>query len=159
MTLPPRHRTRNSNPGGLRPSTLPLGHGGSPQYWVLRLDGEKHICLFQTAATGKQTPNVKGSGANHYPRAPALMAHNVLLWRILTHKQCSTHLKSITALTLWPPNYSIWIFTHLKLCLANAIHNFKWVKIIMIWQNGGQLFSNFAGWCHILSLTYLKCGK
>ena len=25
---------------------------------------------------------------------------------------------------------SIRIFTHLKLCLADAIHNFKWVKII-----------------------------
>ena len=46
-------------------------------------------------------------------------------------------------------NYSIWIFTHLKLCLADAIHNFKWVKIIQIWQNGGQLFSNLADWCHI----------
>ena len=41
-----------------------------------------------------------------------------------------------------PPNYSILIFTHFKLCLADAIHNFKWVKIIQIWQNGAQLFSN-----------------
>ena len=32
MTLPSRHRIRNSYPGGLRPSTLPLGYGGSPQY-------------------------------------------------------------------------------------------------------------------------------
>ena len=47
-------------------------------------------------------------------------------------------------LTFKPPNYSIWIFTHLKLCLADAIHNFKWVKIIPIWKNGGQLFSNIA---------------
>ena len=30
MTLPSRHRNRNSNPGGLMPSTLLLGHGGSP---------------------------------------------------------------------------------------------------------------------------------
>ena len=54
--------------------------------------------------------------------------------------------------------YSIWIFTHLKLCLADANHNFKCVKIIQIWQNGGQLFSNIADRCHILSLTYLKGG-
>ena len=27
------------------------------------------------------------------------------------------------------------IFTHLKLCLAAAIHNFKSVKIIQIWLN------------------------
>ena len=37
-------------------------------------------------------------------------------------------------LTLQPTNYLIGIFTHLKLCLADAIHNFKWPKIIQIWQ-------------------------
>ena len=33
------------------------------------------FCFFQTAGTGNRTPNsgVKGSGANHYPRAPARM--------------------------------------------------------------------------------------
>ena len=37
--------------------------------------GKKHFCFFQTAETGNRTPNsgVKGSGANHYPRAPALV--------------------------------------------------------------------------------------
>ena len=36
--------------------------------------GKKHFYFFQTAETGNRTPNsgVKGSGANHYPRAPAL---------------------------------------------------------------------------------------
>ena len=29
MTLPSRHRIRNSNPGGQRSSTLHFGHGGS----------------------------------------------------------------------------------------------------------------------------------
>ena len=53
----------------------------------------------------------------------------------------------------------MWIFTHLKLCLADAIHNFKWVKIIQIWQNGDELFSNIAGWFHIWSLTCLKGGS
>ena len=75
MTLPSRHRIRNSSPGGLRSSTLPLGHGGSPQYWLSHVDGEEsYFCFFQTAETGNQTPNsgVKGSCANHYPRAPAL---------------------------------------------------------------------------------------
>ena len=36
MTLSSRHRIRNSNPGGLRLSTLPLGHGGSPQVRSLK---------------------------------------------------------------------------------------------------------------------------
>ena len=33
MTPPSRHRIRNLSPVGLRLSTLPLGHGGSPQYY------------------------------------------------------------------------------------------------------------------------------
>ena len=35
--------------------------------------GRNNFCFFQTAETGNRTPNsgVKGSGANHYPRAPA----------------------------------------------------------------------------------------
>ena len=57
--------------------------------------------------------------------------------------------------------YLIWILTHLKLCLADAIHNFKWVKIIHIWQNGGQLFSNLAELMshfifNIFKMWYLK---
>ena len=70
MTLPSRQRIRNSNPVGLRPSTLPLGHGSFPQYeWMEK----KHFYFFQTAKTGKRAPNssVKGSGANHCPRATA----------------------------------------------------------------------------------------
>ena len=41
VTLSSRHRIRNSSPDGLTPSTLPLGHGGSPQYLVLHVDGEE----------------------------------------------------------------------------------------------------------------------
>ena len=52
----------------------------------------------------------------------------------------------------------MWLFTHLKLCIADAIHNFKWVNIIQIWQNGGKQFSNIADWFYILSLTCLKSG-
>ena len=36
MTPPSRHRIQNSNPGGLRPSTLPLGRGSS-----LQMSGEE----------------------------------------------------------------------------------------------------------------------
>ena len=41
-----------------------------------RVWGRNIFCFFQTAETGNLTPNsgVKGSGANHYPRAPALRA-------------------------------------------------------------------------------------
>ena len=46
--------------------------------------GKKQFCFFQTAETGSRTPDsgVKGSGANHYPRAPALPVLQVrsLVW-------------------------------------------------------------------------------
>ena len=53
------------------------------------------------------------------------------------------------------PNDLIGIFTHLKLCLADTIHNFKWGKIIQFWQNGGQLFADCF---HILFSKCLKGG-
>ena len=41
--------------------------------------GKKQFCFFQTAETGNRAPDsgVKGSGANHYPRAPALTSKGV----------------------------------------------------------------------------------
>ena len=41
--------------------------------------GKKQFCFIQTAETGNRTPDsgVKGSGANHYPRAPALLREEV----------------------------------------------------------------------------------
>ena len=43
--------------------------------------GKKQFCFFQTAETGNRTPDsgVKGSGANHYPRAPAPDGHKSIL--------------------------------------------------------------------------------
>ena len=73
MTLSSRHRIRNSSPGGLRPSTLPLGHGGSPQYWLSHVDGEKTFLFLSNRRVREPNSGVKGSGANHYPRAPALL--------------------------------------------------------------------------------------
>ena len=70
MTLSSRHRIRNSSPGGLRPSTVTEApHNTNFHTWM----GKKQFCFFQTAETGNRTPDsgVKGSGANHYPRAPA----------------------------------------------------------------------------------------
>ena len=45
MTLPSRHRIRNSNRGCLRPNTLPLVHGGSTHYWIFTIEGMKHLCF------------------------------------------------------------------------------------------------------------------
>ena len=44
ITLPFRQRTRNSRPdGGLRPSTLPLGHRGLPQYCIFTSERGRNI--------------------------------------------------------------------------------------------------------------------
>ena len=40
-------------------------------------------------------------------------------------------------------SYIIYYFTHLKLCLATATHNFKWVKITDICLNWDQTFAKF----------------
>ena len=43
--------------------------------------GKKQFRFFQTAETGNRTPDsgVKGGGANHYPRAPALNEDGIVL--------------------------------------------------------------------------------
>ena len=46
ITLPSRHIIRNLNPeAGLRPSTLPLGHGGSHNIQTLQVSGDDIICF------------------------------------------------------------------------------------------------------------------
>ena len=67
MTLSSRQRIKNSSPGGLRPSTLPLG----PQYSLSHVDGEETLLFLSSRRDREPNPGVKGSGANHYLRAPA----------------------------------------------------------------------------------------
>ena len=63
--------------------------------------GRNIFYFFETAETGNRTPNsgVKGRGANHYPRAPALSCNSqglisdwifITRWRMLTEANCYT---------------------------------------------------------------------
>ena len=45
ITLPSSQRIRNTNPGGLRASTLPLGHGPGHNTESLRVSGEEAFVL------------------------------------------------------------------------------------------------------------------
>ena len=102
MTLSSRHRIRNSSPDGLRPSTLPLGHGGSPQYWVLHVDGEETFLFLQTAETGNRTPN-SGVKGGHYPRAPShlsLVIKPYKFWRVQNGSNCLQVMR-LTSTALW----------------------------------------------------------
>ena len=49
--------------------------------------GKKQFCFFQAAETGKRTPNssMKGSGANHYPRAPVHVVKHVVMIIVAGH--------------------------------------------------------------------------
>ena len=74
MTLSSRHRVRNSNPGGLRPSTLPLSHGGGGVNHCQ--EGPLPLCYVFTAfiyfysfiavrgqiLTSEGGPRIKGTG-------------------------------------------------------------------------------------------------
>ena len=48
MTLPSRHRIRNSSPGGPWPRTLPLGHSGSLQYGIFLCELRRNMFFFET---------------------------------------------------------------------------------------------------------------
>ena len=65
---------------------------------LTRGSGRNIFCFFQTAETGNRTPNsgVKGSGANHYPRVPALLARG---WRsnVSWHSADSSLVQAILA--------------------------------------------------------------
>ena len=58
MTLSSRHRIRNSSPGGLRPSTLPLGHGGSSQYLVSHVDEEETFLFLSNRRDREPNPEL-----------------------------------------------------------------------------------------------------
>ena len=49
----------------------------------------------------------------------------------------------------------------MKLCLADAIHSFKWMKMISIGPNGGQSFSIPADWRLVspLKCTFLSANS
>ena len=57
---------------------------------------------------------------------------------------------NIMSFNPYPAQFKIEILTHLKLCLATATHNFKWVKIIHIYLLWNETFANFDVLTHIL---------
>ena len=72
------------------------------------------------------------------------MIHNNIFWGE-NHQASPSVADGGPALALYPQNDLCWSSTHLKLCIADAIHNFKSVKIIQLWQNEGQRFF----WIHV----------
>ena len=66
-------QTQNS----LRPGTLPLGHGGSPQYWIFTGERGTNILFFWNlnarAGSNPRSPTFQTGSFNHCTRAAALL--------------------------------------------------------------------------------------
>ena len=95
----------------------------------------------------------------------SFLLRNMMISVFLRNSFCVTSLNiaMLSCREFWNQSYthcvccmSTSLFEILKLCLADAIHNFKLVKTILIRQNANQLFLNLADWCHVLSSTCLK---
>ena len=91
--------------------------------------GKKQFCFFQTAETGNRTPDsgVKGSGANHYPRAPA---HPRRSNPINTTHSPNVYVKLGEHQRRWP-NVSVSLY---RVCW-NAVVNYLCAKGARLCQN------------------------
>ena len=109
--------------------------------------GKKHFCFFQTAATGNRTPNsgVKGSGANHHPRAPAhFLTVKLFNWNF--HPLELVHSSSVFCLR--PHNRAVYWTSCVPLTRSTTslvVSNWRDPQLQVgenytVWQNAGQRF-------------------
>ena len=136
MPLSSRHRIRNSSIGGLRLSTLPLGHGGFPQYWVLHVDGEEFFFVsFKPPRPGTE------------PRA--------LAWKA-----------AVLTTTLGPPPFSAGIDFRRQILTSEVEPCTERITLISCWTTvfdavptlgASSLFFSYHGYRHLVkrhSLTW-----
>ena len=74
MTLPFRHRIRDSSPCSLRSSSLPLCDGGSSQYLIF-MSGKETFCFFETwrpeCGSNSRSATFQAGSFKHWNRGPA----------------------------------------------------------------------------------------
>ena len=111
MILASWHRIRNSNPGGPRPNTLPLGHGGSPQYYFFTSERGRNI-LFLWNLNSLEGFN---------PRSPTfqavLLTMHVWCWPIVydagpTSKQHCLNVPCLFGYILHDLYSKLWLYEH-----------------------------------------------
>ena len=134
ITLPSRHRIRNLNPGGLRPSTLPLAHRGSPQYWVSQVDGERNIFVsFKTPRPGNEPRTLawKAAVLTTTPGPPPSRYPNS------STRECCTGVEFV--LKHWEELNVSLLPNDEKTCKQSLIHNWKVTSFVCLYQQYIQL--------------------
>ena len=178
MNLFSRHRIRSSSNVGLSPSMLPLGHKGLSQSWITlqcivmyhniiikpRGDSDIKLWVIITRLTDTlKSRHTVSISLHHRTIKRGIMG---IRW---AHDSLWPHPPPPAGLTLFEAggrwevpvrftnprslSYSIWIFSHLQLCIAVARHNFKWLKIYVICEIEVPIYrglSVFQDWRHIL---------
>ena len=113
MTLPSRHRILNSSPAGLRPSTLPpLGHWGSPQYWVLRVCEEETVLLLSSRRDREPNPELittLGLPPGHSPGVTRDQTENKRL--ILKYTHLGLHIHTHAYILVYHVYRHLWWFS------------------------------------------------
>ena len=140
--------------------------------------GKKQFCFFQTAETGNRTPDsgVKGSGANHYPRAPALIRCNYyilysscvfqLLWDVMfktlchdwgTHNIYNNYGNQIYILLLIVSKHILE-----KQVIGNMIKRYSACSASPMWENRGKISARISEGeeqigCYLMASTFTRC--
>ena len=80
---------RISNPGGICPSSLLLGHKAFHNIEFLRMSGEETFCFFETwmpeRGSNPRSPTFKAGSFNHCTNALALIAIQMKRKNLLNH--------------------------------------------------------------------------
>ena len=115
--------------------------------------GKKHLCFFQTAETGNRTPDsgVKGSGANHYPRAPARLS-------------CESSRVSQFAYPRWQPMANLHIqdrhlrspVVNIHSIFANFFLNIHWWITLLNFENQLICTAKWPPWSYLHIQDRLK---
>ena len=93
-------------------------------YWYTS-HSENHSTECENSMSGAINPL---SADSEYTRVFIIYYH--IKYHILNMLKMKCNIKSVRFEKSWPPFFQICIiFTHLKLWIASARHNFKWVKI------------------------------
>ena len=137
MTLSSRHRIRNSSPGGLRPSTLPLGHGGS---WLndsnvdtYNISGYNYVCNYRKGKRGGGVSLFLRQGID-YQTCDYLTLMNDYVESVfgqLSHKSIKSTRDIIVDVIYRKPNTDVKSFVHEMSNLLSLLQKTNKVVYIM----------------------------